>query len=76
MDVPVNARLLQSELTKIESVFDTVMTDAKSKPELAVFLYLLFNASSDIEKAISLTTDEYTPEFASSTKLSDGRVSS
>ena len=63
LDVPVNARLLQSELTKIESVFDTVMTDAKSKPELAVFLYLLFNASSDIEKAISLTTDEYTPEF-------------
>lgn len=63
LEAPVNARLLQTELTKIEGVFDTIMTDAKSKPELAVFLYLLFNASSDIEKAISLTTEEYKPEF-------------
>ncbi len=63
LNAPVNARLLQSGVDKIESVFDTIMTDAKSKPELAVFLYLLFNASSDIEKAISLTTEEYTPEF-------------
>lgn len=63
LDAPVNAKLLQSELTKLECIFDAIMTDAKSKPELAVFLYLLFNASSDIEKAISLTTDEYKPEF-------------
>ncbi|TGG39284.1 hypothetical protein EZ315_00600 [Duncaniella freteri] len=63
LDAPVNARRLQSELTKIEGIFDTIMTDAKSKPELAVFLYLLFNTSPDIEKVISLTMEEYIPEF-------------
>lgn len=63
LDTPANAKLLRAELTKIENIFDIIMTDAASKPELAVFLYMLFNASSDIEKAISLTVDEYVQEY-------------
>ena len=64
VDVPVNAKSLEVESLKIEKAFDVIMSAAVSKPELAVFLYLLFNASSDIEKAISLTTEEYEPKFS------------
>lgn len=58
-----NARALPSALSKIEKIFDVMMADAMVRPEVAVFLYLLFNASSDIGKAISLTVDTYIPEF-------------
>lgn len=63
LNAPVTAKPLQAELTDIEKAFDAIMADAASKPELAILLFLLFNASSDIEKAISLTTDKYSPEF-------------
>lgn len=63
MDTFANKKVLQTELTKVEKIFDIIMSEAAVKPELAVFLYLLFNASSDMEKAIMLTTDDYSPEF-------------
>lgn len=62
-NVPGTVESLKFGLAKIENIFDAIMTDAKSKPELAVFLYLLFHASSDIQRAIYLTTEEYKPEF-------------
>lgn len=58
-----NTKQLSSELAKLEKIFDIILTDAKTKPELAVFLYLLLNASIDIENAISLTIDDYKAEF-------------
>ncbi len=62
-DVPPHAEALQSSLMRIEKIFDALMTDAASKPELALLLYLLFNASADIESAISLTAVDYRPQF-------------
>lgn len=62
-DCPACAKQLNSELTKVEKIFDVLFADAKSKPELAVFVYLLFNATADIESAVSLTTENYEPEF-------------
>jgi len=62
-DDSANIRELQAAVEKIEKIFDTIMSDANIKPHVALFLYLLFNVSSDLEKAISLTIDEYTSEF-------------
>jgi len=56
-----NIRELYVRLVKS---FDSLLKDAESHPSLAVFLYSLFNASSDIEKAIALKTDDYVPRFA------------
>lgn len=63
LDCSAGAKQLNTELSKIEKLFDTLLTDAKSRPELAVFLYLLFNASTDIENAVMLKTEDYKPEF-------------
>ncbi len=53
--------ILCDRLTKS---FNTLLKDAGSRPSLAVFLYSLFNASSDIEKAISLKVEDYDSRFA------------
>lgn len=58
-----NAKQLNSELTKIEKILDILLTDAKTKPELAIFLYLMLNATADIRTAIYLTTENYKQEF-------------
>ena len=50
---------LRENSIKLARIFDSLMIDAKNKPELAVFLYLLFNGSSDLESAISLTAENY-----------------
>lgn len=50
--------------TQLEECFDSIVKDAERRPSLAVFLYLLLNASPDIEKAIALRTEEYTHTFA------------
>lgn len=63
LDCPDGLRSLNAELTRIEEMFDILLSDAKTRPELAVFLYLLLNASADIENAVSLTTADYNPEF-------------
>lgn len=63
LDCSACAKQLDSELPKIEKIFDILLTDAKSRPELAVFLYLLFNVSTDIENAVALTTEDYESEF-------------
>lgn len=55
----------------LDNVFTVVMNDAKSNPPVALFLYMLFNASADIEKAISLRTDEYVPVFPQLEKIID-----
>lgn len=52
---------LSESLTRL---FPTLMQDAKTHPELGVFIYLLLNASADIEKAVALRTDCYTPQLA------------
>ncbi|MCM1491551.1 MAG: hypothetical protein NC095_12120 [Muribaculum sp.] len=52
-----------TQLTRLEKIFDIILADAKTRPELAVFLYLLFNASTDIENAVYLTADDYKPLF-------------
>lgn len=56
-------KALQEISLKLSRIFDRMMSDAKSRPELALFLYLLFNGSSDIESAISLKAEDYSPEF-------------
>ncbi len=48
---------------QFDKVFCSLMSDAKTKPELALFLYLLFDVSPDIEKAVYLSTDDYSPRF-------------
>lgn len=48
----------------VDRIFNVLMSGAKSQPALAIFLYLLFNASSDVKKAIMLRTDEYRNQFA------------
>lgn len=54
-----------SEIDKgVDRIFGVLMSGAKSQPALAIFLYLLFNASSDVRKAIMLRTDEYKSQFA------------
>jgi len=47
----------------IDRIFNHLLYEAKSRPALAVFLYMLFNASSDIKKAIMLQTEEYESKF-------------
>ncbi|MCM1291333.1 MAG: hypothetical protein NC201_03985 [Prevotella sp.] len=64
LDCSADTNQLHTELSKIEKIFDVILTDAKSRPELAVFLYLLFNVSTDIDNIVTLTTEEYKPEFA------------
>ncbi len=54
---------LQTQCARLSDIFNIVLQDAKTSPEIAVFLYLLFNASSDIEEAVSLRTDKYIPVF-------------
>lgn len=58
-----NALALPAALERLGNIFDVMMADAITRPEVAVFLYLLFNASSDIGNAVSLTVYSYTPEF-------------
>lgn len=54
---------IRSQCSRLSSIFNTVLQEAKTRPEIAVFLYLLLHASSDIEKTVSLRTEEYIPEF-------------
>ncbi len=54
---------LHLQCSRLSGIFNEVLQDAKTRPEIAVFLYLLFYASSDIEKAVLLRTEEYVPEF-------------
>lgn len=54
---------LHADALRLSRVFDILMSEARTNPALAVFVYLLFNASSDIEAAINLTVDAYTPTF-------------
>lgn len=45
-------------------IFGQLLDDSESRPALAVFLYMLFEASSEIEKSILLKVDDYAPRFA------------
>lgn len=54
---------IRSNCSRLSVLFNIVMQDAARRPEIAVFLYLLLNASADVEKAIALRTDEYLPVF-------------
>lgn len=63
IDSPFRDGQLDSELDRLEKIFHILVADARKRPELALFLYLLLNASTDIENAISLTVDDYRPEF-------------
>lgn len=54
---------LRADAARLAHIFDIIMSEAPVRPELALFAYLLFHASSDIEGAISLTVDTYTPSF-------------
>ncbi|MBD5356215.1 MAG: hypothetical protein HDR88_04310 [Bacteroides sp.] len=57
---PIHATRMVERLRK---VFGMVINDARHQPELALFLYMLLNASSDLTGAISLTVENYQPEF-------------
>jgi len=65
-DCPISmfGKDISVQCDRLSEIFNTVLNDAKTRPELALFLYLLFNASSDIESAISLRTEKYVPVFA------------
>lgn len=54
---------IQAKCSRLRDIFNIVLQDAKTRPEIAVFVYLLLNASSDIEKAVSLRTEDYAPVF-------------
>lgn len=54
---------IRAQSSRLSDIFNIILQNAKTRPEIAVFLYLLFNASSDIEKAISLRSEEYVPVF-------------
>lgn len=62
-EVQKSGKELRENSVKLARIFDSLMIDAKNKPELAVFLYLLFNGSSDLENAISLTTENFVPVY-------------
>lgn len=55
--------------SRLQKAFPSLLKDAISNPALAVFLYMLFDASQDMTKAISLTTEEYTPRFPQLDKI-------
>ena len=57
-DTPARKEI-ESQGRIFKRIFNTLVEDARKRPELALFLYLFFNASSDIEGAISLVVDEY-----------------
>lgn len=57
------AKSLQSITERLARIFDILMSEARLNPALAVFVYLLFNSSSDIDSAITLTVDDYVPTF-------------
>lgn len=63
VSLTANAQALPSALSRLESIFDVILADAEAIPEVALFVYLLFNASSDIAKAVTLTVDTYIPTF-------------
>lgn len=71
LEVNVCSKNIYEQAKRLETVFSRVVEDAKDTPALAVFLYMLFNASSDIEKAISLRTDEYSPLFPQLNEILD-----
>ena len=54
---------IQEQSLRLDVIFNRIMEDAKTNPTLALFLYLLFNVSSDIKSAVMLRTDEYAPTF-------------
>ncbi|WP_303644760.1 hypothetical protein [Bacteroides caecimuris] len=59
----VCAKQLEAEFSNLEKIFDVLLVDAKTRPELAVFLYMLFNVTTDIESVVYLTTESYRQEF-------------
>lgn len=67
-EINPSAIAIVEQISRFDKIFDTFMDDAKSHPRLAVFIYLLLNASSDIEKAVKLKVDEYDPQL---TQLDD-----
>lgn len=46
---------------RLGAIFDIVVEDARSNPHVALFLYMLLNATADIASAIMLRNDEYIP---------------
>lgn len=62
-EVSNTVAVLDAASERMAHIFDILMSEARANPVLAVFVYLLFHASSDIDAAISLTIDEYAPEF-------------
>lgn len=62
-EVTDSGKEMQIQCANLSRIFHTMVQDAKLHPGLALFLYLLFNASSAVEKAVSLTTEEYIPVF-------------
>lgn len=62
-EVPNTVAVLQAASDRLAQIFDILMSEARTNPALALFVYLLFHASSDVDAAISLRVDDYTPLF-------------
>lgn len=56
---------------RMDRIVNTLLKDARSRPVLTIFFYLLFHASSDIIGAIDLKIDDYDPLFAQLDSLID-----
>ncbi len=63
LETPPSGKDLQAQCSRLCDIFNIMSHDAKARPEIAVFLYLLLNASSDMAKAVSLRVEEYVPVF-------------
>lgn len=61
-DIPARKEI-ETQTQVLRRIFNSLEDNARKRPELALFLYLFFNASSDIESAISLTVEDYDDEL-------------
>ncbi len=74
MEISSCSKNLQDQCSWLSDIFNILLQDAKNRPEIAIFLYLLLNASSDIERAVSLRTEEYVPVFPQLDEIIDPSI--
>lgn len=55
---------ISAQSAALARIFNNLLKDAETRPEAALFLYMLFNVSTDIKAAVSLSTGQYAPQFA------------
>lgn len=60
---PFDPAEMRGHAATLARVIDTMVTDAKTRPFVGLFLYLLFNADSDLERAVSLKVADYRPSL-------------